>query len=227
MTAARSRRLPVPKRTRPAAEKQAISQPTQAIASPSPPAAPAENAAVRVRNPNGRPRTIDWNRPLSVSAVSRILRVAENTVRNFVKRGILRPLLGTSSTKFSREEVLRVAARYGIEVKTVPTDGEIAALAFVAFRDGKTVRDVVIDHKMHPDQAEELLQRYVSIGGDQVLPGEVVKQIQALGFFHNRALDPRELPQILQFLLSYCEQVDPEAREARAAWQKPPAPSAS
>jgi hypothetical protein len=162
-----------------------------------------------------------------VDEVALLLHLGKTSVHRMLARGDLHCIQGSSPIRISREEVLRVAALLGIEVKTIPTDGDIAAQAFRAFREGRTVRDVVIDCQISPDHAEELLQRYATLGGDLILPGEVAREIQALGFFQNRAVNPRELPQILGDLLAFCEQVDPEARAAREAWNEAPKPEPS
>ncbi len=163
----------------------------------------------------GRPRVIDLSRPITVKLAAQALRVAPETVRNLVRRGDLQPVPGSTPMRFTREEILRVAAVAGVEVSTLPSDGELAAAAFAAFRDGKSVLDVVIEHKIPPDQAEQLLQRYAAMGGDMVLPGEVARRIQEIGFFQGRPVDPYELPEILQGLVNYCAELDPDAREAR------------
>lgn len=169
----------------------------------------------------GRPPFVDLGRRLTVQVASEALGVSGVTVRNMVRRGVLRPIEGSVPMTFAREELMRVAALAGVELKTAPTQGDLAARAFRAFREGKAVRDVVIEQNITPDYAEQLLYRYATMGGDLVLPGEAVRRIRELGFFRNRPIDPRELPDILEGLLSYCEELDPDAREARAATAPP------
>lgn len=183
----------------------------------------ARTGAHAQRRAGGRPRAVDWDQPLTVVVVARALGVSKNTVRNMVQRGELRPIDGSFPLQFSREEVLRVASLSGTEVESIPNDGETAAAAFAAFRAGKPVRDVVIDLKIGPDQAERLLHRYVAMGGDMVLPGEVIRQIQEIGFMAGRQFNPYELPMILRDLLRRIEETDPEIRAARAAWGMPSA----
>lgn len=149
------------------------------------------------RRAAGRPRALDWDPPLTVVRVARALGVSKNTIRNMVQRGDIHPSKGLFPLQFSRDEVLRVASMAKVDAQRIPDDGEIASAAFVAFRAGKDVRDVVIEQKITPDQAERLLHQYVGMGGDRVLPGEVIAELQARGVMAGRPFDPYLLPDMM------------------------------
>ncbi len=54
--------------------------------------------------------------------------------------------------------------------------GEIAARAFELFRDGKTVREIVIELRQEPTKVEALYEKWLDLGGSAIVITEVAHE---------------------------------------------------
>lgn len=78
---------------------------------------------------------------------------------------------------YAAEEVEQIARR-----RRLVRRASAAQRAFAAFREGRTVVDVVVDHGLDPTLARELFSEYAQAAGCVLLPGDVVTRLAELGF---------------------------------------------
>ena len=67
-------------------------------------------------------------------------------------------------------------------------DGEQASVAYKAFREGKSVEDVVIDHEMSPDIAAGLYRAWLSMRGALALSAEDVRVLDTLPMVKDKSI---------------------------------------
>jgi len=129
---------------------------------------------------NGTEDTSTW---LKCADASDLLRVSENTIRTWARRGYLHPQLARRARLdgavhevevFDPKELAVVAARRRVPM-TAGGPGEVAASAFEMFDGGTSLREVVIQLRQTPQLVAELHDQWLEFGGARLVVGAAAK----------------------------------------------------
>lgn len=103
-----------------------------------------------------------WQGKLTVATVAKRLNLSPQTVRVYVKRGLLHTETVHGVNIFNEAEVAALRAKQLRMGKNRErwTDGEIAARAFEIFDEGRGVKDVVRELRISYDYADTLYDRW-------------------------------------------------------------------
>lgn len=117
------------------------------------------------------PDTSTW---LTRAEAADVLGVAENTIARWAQQGLLHPLVAPRKT--SAGQTMQVNVYNPRELAACPVKrtvgrlpGDIAARAFEMFGAGESRREVVISTREEPDKIEDLYQRWLDMGGSDVV----------------------------------------------------------
>jgi excisionase family DNA binding protein len=134
---------------------------------------------------------------LTRDEVAERLGVHKSTVRRLEGKA-LHPVRRGRRFVFDAKEVEALEARQ--TTQSPSEDGEMAARAFELFEAGKTFRQVVIALRITPDRVKGLYRSY-AFDGDLVVPADMKRQIEQMGFGgEGYTLRAEDLPRFLQNL---------------------------
>lgn len=120
-----------------------------------------------------------------------LLGISENTLMNWMRKGMVKPIRELRVCKDGRErevwiydpkELTKLPMRHR-NAREVPTAGEVAAKAFELFTDGAKQRDAVIATRAEPERIRELYETWLEMGGADfvITPAARVDLEQLLG----------------------------------------------
>jgi hypothetical protein len=136
---------------------------------------------VRLQPEKEAPDTSHW---LTRNQSSDFLRMSVTTIGNYERRGKLHPQhayrrdargIEHRVAVYDPAELLKLLHPTG-QRETPREPGEVAALCFEAFDQGKTIRQIVVDLRETPERVQTLYERWLDVGGADLTITLVAKE---------------------------------------------------